>query len=76
MNVALLWSLCELIISPPSTLVDEAPERMDALLTDLENSSNTCSETMYPVLSTLGAAVVSSTVEVDLVVRLFEFIST
>ena len=36
MNVALLWSLCELIISPPSTLVDEAPDRMDALVTNLE----------------------------------------
>ena len=36
MNVALLWSLCALMISPPSTLVDEAPERMDALVNGLE----------------------------------------
>ena len=36
MNVVLLWSLCELINSPPSTVVDEAPDRMDALVNDLE----------------------------------------
>ena len=36
MNVVLLWSLCELIISPPNTVVDEAPDRMDALVNDLE----------------------------------------
>ena len=34
-NVALLWSLCEFAISP-LRLVDEAPDRMDALVNGLE----------------------------------------
>ena len=31
MTVFLLWSLWDALNSPPSTLVDEAPESMDAL---------------------------------------------
>ena len=34
--VFLIWSLCELVISPPIKLDDEKPDRMDALVNDLE----------------------------------------
>ena len=62
--VATRW-LGYLIISPPSTLVDEAPDKMDALVND---SSNTCSEPTYLVPASRGAALVSSeTVKMDLV---------
>ena len=32
MIVLLIWSLCELLISPPCTLVDEAPDKTEALI--------------------------------------------
>lgn len=50
----MIISLCEALNSPPCTLVDEACERKDAEL----------------VLCTRGAALVSSSVEMDLVLRL------
>ena len=38
MIVLLIWSLCELLISPPCILGDEAPDKMEALLADSEHS--------------------------------------
>jgi hypothetical protein len=32
MIVLLIWSLCELLISPPCMLVDEAPHKTEALI--------------------------------------------
>ena len=53
MIVALIWSLCELLISTPCILGDEALHKTEALIDRLRTQwQTTCPEPMYPLLST------------------------
>ena len=69
MIVLLIWSLCELLISPPYMLGDEAPYKTEALIDGLRTQRQvTCSEPAHPVLSTR--------VDGGVVAPLFDSIST
>ena len=54
----LMWSLCELLISPPCTLDDEAPQKTEALIDGLEHNDklhNQNQRTLYFLLESMAA---------------------
>ena len=71
MIVLLIWSLSELLISPPCILGDEAPYKTEALIKGFRTQwQATCSESTYPILWAGRAD------DAGVVAPLFDFIST
>jgi hypothetical protein len=58
--VLLIWSLCELLMSPPCILGDEAPHRTEALIKDSEHSNKLHAQNERTLYFLLGSMAVLS----------------